>query len=405
MKIKKNILVTSIIWLLLISASLSWNYHHVRQEQKEIALQTARSFFQQIVITRTWNARHGGLYAPVSQTTQPNPYLPTPRRDIAVDDDLSLTMINPSFMTRQISEIARKEKGIQFHITSLRPIRPENSATPLEKAALENFEKNIAEVGYFIKEEGQARFFYMAPLYTEKSCLPCHAKQGYAEGDIRGGISVTLPFIRPTSVTSLILGHLAIALAGLMGIAFAGLRLNRAYQIIQRQVVFDALTGIPNRRSFSESILREFKRSRRTKAPLSLILCDIDNFKAFNDTYGHISGDLCLQKVALAIDKTLQRPGDFCARYGGEEFVIILAGTPLAGAMQVAERIRKNIVDLAIPHAGSLPLQLITISLGVATSEDTALISHEDLIHLADKALYQAKDKGKNQVEAFTEIE
>ncbi len=404
MKIKKNILIVAIIWVFLVCLSLLWNYYHAIQDQKELAFQTARSFFQQLVITRQWNARHGGLYAPVSQKTQPNPYLSIAQRDITVDADLTLTQINPAFMTRQISEIALEQEGVQFHITSLKPIRPENKATPREQAALHDFEKGLHEIGSFIEEESTPRFFYMAPLYTEKSCLQCHAEQGYKEGDIRGGISVTLPFVMPQRFTPLILGHLAIALAGLIGIILSGLRLNEAYATIKRQVVFDALTGIPNRRSFSESILREFNRSRRDQAPISLILCDIDNFKEYNDTYGHTSGDLCLQKVAKAIENSLHRPGDFCARYGGEEFIVILTTTPLEGAVHVAEKIRKNIVDLAITHKKSLPLGLVSLSLGVATSEDTSLISHEDLIRYADKALYDAKDKGRNRVEAFTEI-
>ncbi|MBU0681270.1 MAG: diguanylate cyclase [Proteobacteria bacterium] len=404
MKINKNILLTSIIWLLLVATSLSWNYYHARQDQNELALHTARSFFQQIVISRQWNARHGGLYAPVTQTTTPNPYLNVPRRDIAVDDGLHLTMINPAFMTRQLSEIAMEKEGIQFHITSLNPIRPDNKASLREKAALQNFEQGINEVGSFITENSTPIFFYMAPLLTEKACLKCHAQQGYKEGDIRGGISVTLPFIMPFRYKSLLWGHLAIGLIGLIGIIAAGIRLTRSYDTIKRQVIFDALTGIPNRRSFSECILREFKRSRRDQAPISIILCDIDNFKDYNDTYGHTSGDICLKKVAQTIEKSLQRPGDFCARYGGEEFIIILTTTPLEGALKVAEKIRQNVVDLALTHKKSLPLQLVSLSLGVATSVDTSLISHEDLIHFADKALYDAKDKGRNRVEAFTAI-
>jgi diguanylate cyclase (GGDEF)-like protein len=398
MKINKNILIISIIWLLLVTTSFSWNYFHAGQYRNDLALHTARSFFQQIVISRQWNARHGGLYAPVTKTTQPNPYLNIPRRDITVDD-LHLT-----FMTRQLSEIAMEKEGVQFHISSLNPISPGNNASLREKAALQNFEQGIAEVGYFFEENNTPIFFYMAPLRTEKTCLQCHAQQGYKEGDIRGGISVALPFIMPFRYKSLIWGHLAIGLISLIGIITAGTRLTRSYATIKREVIFDALTGIPNRRSFSECILREFKRSRRDQAPISIILCDIDNFKGYNDTYGHTSGDLCLKKVAQTIEKSLQRPGDFCARYGGEEFIIILTTTPLEGALKVAEKIRKNVVDLALTHKKSLPLQLVSLSLGVATSEDTSLISHEDLIHFADKALYDAKNKGRNRVEAFTEI-
>lgn len=404
MRIKENIIIIAMIWIGLIALSFCWNYVKASESLEQTALQGARSFFQQIVITRQWNARHGGLYAPITKETLPNQYLDVPLQNIEVNSSLKLTKINPAFMTRQIAEIAMEQEGIQFHITSLTPIRPENAPTTRERAALEQFREGTDEVGYFIKDSTATNYFYMAPLTTEKSCLPCHAKQGYQEGDIRGGISVTLPFTLILPLTPLVTGHLLIALFGLIGITFAGRRLHRDYETIRSHAVIDALTGIPNRRSFSESILREFNRSRRAEEPLSVIMCDIDYFKAYNDTYGHSSGDICLKKVARCIENTLLRPGDFCGRYGGEEFVVILSNTPREGAVYVAEKIRSNVEELAITHKESLPLKLVTISLGVATSEDTTLISHEDLIRLADTALYKAKNKGRNRVEAFTEI-
>jgi diguanylate cyclase (GGDEF)-like protein len=403
MKIKENILIISMIWIGLIALSFSWNYVKAVENLEKTALQGARGFFDQILITRQWNARHGGLYARITPTTQPNPYLAEAQRDLRADGGLQLTKINPAFMTRQISEIAMERRGIQFHITSLNPIRPENAATPREALALRQFAQGTKEVASFITENGTTAFFYMAPLVTQQACLSCHAAQGYREGDIRGGISVTLPFSKTIPFAALIIGHVAIALIGLVGIAFAGRRLHQAYETIRIQAVLDALTGIANRRSFSERILRECRRSIRAREPLSIILCDIDHFKAYNDTYGHTSGDLCLIKIAKTIKLSLRRPTDFCARYGGEEFVVILPNTSRSGALHVAERIRQNIVDLAITHKQSSPLEVVSLSLGVATSTDTDLVSHEDLIRYADKALYQAKDRGRNRVVAYDE--
>lgn len=403
MKIKENILIISMIWIGLIALSFAWNYVKAVDSLEKTALQGARGFFDQILITRQWNARHGGLYARITPSTQPNPYLSEAQRDLRADGGLQLTKINPAFMTRQISEIAMERRGIQFHITSLNPLRPENAATPREAMALRQFAQGTKEVGSFISDNGASAFFYMAPLVTQQACLPCHAPQGYREGDIRGGISVTLPFSKAIPFAALIVGHVVIALFGLVGIVFAGRRLHQAYEIIRIQAVLDALTGIANRRSFTERILRECRRSIRAREPLSLILCDIDHFKAYNDTYGHTSGDLCLIKIAKTIKLSLHRPSDFCARYGGEEFVVILPDTPEHGARHVAERIRQNIVDLAITHRQSSPLEVVSLSLGVATSTDTALVSHEDLIRYADKALYQAKDRGRNRVVAYEE--
>jgi diguanylate cyclase (GGDEF)-like protein len=238
-------------------------------------------------------------------------------------------------------------------------------------------------------------------LKTERACLKCHAKQGYKEGDIRGGISVTLPFIAEIPIQALGLGHLVIGLVGVLGIILAGFKLDRAYESLRNQAVIDSLTGIPNRRSFSERILAEYRRSRREKYPLSLIMGDIDNFKSFNDTYGHKNGDECLKQVASEIQRVLKRPSDFCARYGGEEFIVILPQTEQRGAREVAEEIRTRIQSLMIPHKNSLPLAAVTMSLGVATMEVRSPVYYEDLINAADQALYLAKHEGRNRVSVW----
>ncbi|MBA4392977.1 MAG: diguanylate cyclase [Desulfobacca sp.] len=398
---KKNILSITLIWIILVGTSFFWNYSNAKKEQQSVVFQAARSFFDQVLVSRSWNAAHGGVYVPVTKDTQPNPYLEDPQRDIKVKEDLTLTKVNPAFMTRQIAEIAVKQKGIRFHITSLNPIRPENKPTPREARALRAFETGLPEIGEIVKHEPKDYFFYMAPLKTEKSCLSCHAKQGYKEGDIQGGISVSLPFIPKIPFITLLIGHLGIALAGVLGIVVFGTKLNQAHESLRRQAVIDALTGIPNRRSFSDRILAEFKRSRRDQRPLSVIIGDIDHFKFFNDTYGHAGGDDCLKKVALTIEKTLKRPGDFCARYGGEEFVIILPDTPVEGARRIAEEICQNIIKLGIPHVKSPPLGVISISLGVATKDVQASMSYEELLKQADQALYDAKEKGRNRVAVF----
>lgn len=398
---KKTILIVNLIWTALVGASFIWNYLNAADSQKKLAFQTARSFFDQIVVSRSWNAMHGGVYVPVTKETQPNPYLEDPLRDIKVNDKLLLTKVNPAFMTRQLSEIAEKQQGIHFHITSLKPIRPANKPTSREERALKSFERGGGEFGEIARTGSNSNYFFMAPLKTEKTCMQCHAKQGYKEGDIRGGISVTLPFIPQIPLMALIIGHFSIGLAGVIGIGIFGIKLDRANESLRRQAVLDALTGIPNRRSFSEHILKEFNRSQREKYALAIIMADIDNFKFYNDTYGHSVGDECLKNVAQAISKTLKRPGDFCARYGGEEFVIILPNVLKEGAMVIAEEIRKSVLNLGIVHEKSLPLGIVSMSLGVATLASNQSISHEKLLKQADKALYIAKEKGRNRVEIY----
>ena len=175
-------------------------------------------------------------------------------------------------------------------------------------------------------------------------------------------------------------------------------KLQQANLKLEKLAVIDALTGIANRRKFDDYLQSEWLRLAREKAPLSLILCDIDHFKLYNDTYGHQSGDRCLQQVAQAINKVLKRPADLAARYGGEELAVILPNTTSIGAKQVADQIRLQVQSLHIPHIAS-PVDLyITLSLGVAGFIPNHDDSPQDLIAAADANLYKAKELGRNRV-------
>lgn len=160
----------------------------------------------------------------------------------------------------------------------------------------------------------------------------------------------------------------------------------------------DGLTGLGNRRRFDEVLETEWARLHRSHAPLSLIMLDIDFFKLFNDTYGHVQGDECLRQVAAVIATTVGRAPDLAARYGGEEFAVILPETEAQGAAALAERIRASIEQLAIPHRSSQIADHVTASLGVVTLVPATLPAAGDAIQLADALLYQAKANGRNQV-------
>ena len=222
-------------WLGVISVSLFWNISDNRQHQYQKDLQTGRAFFQEIQIIRLWNANHGGVYVPITGETQPNPYLKDPLRDVTTTDGLKLTKINPAFMTRMISEIAKELGGVNFHITSLKPIRPANKPTPWESESLTQFETiKLKEAHrYLNQDDGSRTFQYMAPLIAKAVCLKCHAKHGYREGDIRGGISVTLPPQKNGTITGLLITHVAIALAGFLMTLYLGLRLDAAMRSLQ----------------------------------------------------------------------------------------------------------------------------------------------------------------------------
>lgn len=161
----------------------------------------------------------------------------------------------------------------------------------------------------------------------------------------------------------------------------------------------DGLTGIANRRTFDETLRKEWDRCQREQVPLSLIMFDIDHFKLYNDTYGHDGGDDCLRKVAKAAEKVAQRPGDLTARYGGEEFGVVLPHTNQEGALLIAEHVRSSIEKLCIPHKNSMVSNVVTSSVGVATCLPKVGISAEFLLKQADQALYLAKNNGRNRVE------
>lgn len=175
-------------------------------------------------------------------------------------------------------------------------------------------------------------------------------------------------------------------------------QLEQSNQELRRLSSLDGLTGIPNRRIFDETMKNEWSRSLREPSELSLILIDIDHFKLFNDNYGHQGGDDCLKQVATALDKVATRAADVVARYGGEEFGVILPMTEHKGAMMLADKMRRAIAELAIQHEASTTAEHVSISLGVATVIPDSDGSIEQLIEMADKALYQAKESGRNQV-------
>lgn len=173
--------------------------------------------------------------------------------------------------------------------------------------------------------------------------------------------------------------------------------LLRTNQELQRLIAIDGLTCIANRRHFEQRYEEEWRRAMRDEHQLSLIMIDIDHFKKYNDTYGHLAGDECLKKVAAVLADTAARAGDFAARYGGEEFVVLLPNTDSLGALVVAEALRSAISGLEIEHKAT-PLQILTVSAGVATVEPYREAGPEVLIERADRALYQAKASGRNNV-------
>ncbi|HEY9865110.1 MAG TPA: diguanylate cyclase [Candidatus Obscuribacterales bacterium] len=220
-----------------------------------------------------------------------------------------------------------------------------------------------------------------------------------ANGDAWGSLSIVRHHSVPWSESDV---ELAVVVTDQLAIAIEQSQLyqqlHQVNQELENLANLDGLTQVANRRRFDQILEQEWLRLRREKLPLSLILADIDYFKLYNDTYGHLSGDDCLKQVAQTINQSLKRPADLVARYGGEEFVVILPNTSLPGAIQVAEKIREAIYNLQLSHEKSPEKGVVTLSLGVSSLIPLGDEKPQILIKKADKALYKAKNNGKNIV-------
>jgi signal transduction histidine kinase len=212
----------AVIWTAVIGASLAWNVSQTRRNTEAEALVQARVAYQKDIAYRRWNTMHGGVYARITESTPPNPYLAVPEREVETVSGVRLTLINPAYMTRQANELMEKEQGVRGNITSLNPLRPENAADEWEREALGAFENGADEVYALARINGGEYMRLMKPLRTEEGCLRCHIQQGYRVGDVRGGLSVAvsmdpLRVIERNNVGTLRLAHALLWALGLLG--------------------------------------------------------------------------------------------------------------------------------------------------------------------------------------------
>ena len=239
---KKFFAISITIWTILILCMFLINTVIYTKNFNLTIKKQAEAFFKQIEISREWNARHGGVYANITEENQPNKYLKVINRDIKIDSlDVNITKINPAYMTRQIAEIAEKKNGLKFHITSLNPIRKKNKADEWETLELNNFEtKNKNDAFSLEQYDNKLYYRYIKPLFVKKACLKCHEQQGYKLGDIRGGISVSIPAkanIVSRNNTIILFGliYLLIYLIGLFSILYIRKELINSYNLILKK--------------------------------------------------------------------------------------------------------------------------------------------------------------------------
>jgi hypothetical protein len=225
-----------ILWTVLVGSILSWSLFRQKYETEEVARIQARNSFEKDLVYRRWAAGHGGVYVPMTDKTPANPYLShIEERDITTPSGRVFTLVNPAYMTRQVHELGLEQYGSRGHITSLKPIRPANAADEWETKALRAFEQGVKEVSSIEKLDNQNYMRLMRPMITEQSCLKCHAEQGYKVGDLRGGISVSVPMAPIQAIARghalmLAVGHFVLWLLGVGGISLGGQRLKQRIQ-------------------------------------------------------------------------------------------------------------------------------------------------------------------------------
>jgi len=241
-RVKRYIFIAMAVWTVTLAVLLIWDLSTHEEHALIEAQSLAKSIFHNDIQYRLWNTSHGGVYVPVTESTPPNPYLShIPDRDVTTTDGKKLTLMNPAYMSRQVHELMDTvEGGLRGHITSLNPLRPENKADAWEAEALKAFEEGESEVTTVeTMPDGKPYLRYMHPMIVEKNCLKCHSDQGYKVGDIRGGVSVSVP-LGKTAIdgrmgekVEAIVGHGLLWLLGIAGLVFGGRRQMGAITAIQ----------------------------------------------------------------------------------------------------------------------------------------------------------------------------
>lgn len=463
--IKLGLLASGVLTVVFVATAL-WVDAFMHRNLEQLMFQQARVLVKQIVLMRHWNSSFGGVYVRKLPGMETNRYLyqvgPGENKPSAVTPEIKdeqgnvYTLKNPALMARELAELTEKNTDIRFHLTSLKPINPGNSADDFEIRALKHFEAGVKESAEFSRINSKPYYRYMVPLYVEQSCLRCHGFQGYKEGDVRGGISLSLPmederrvFMESRDRFILFAGLLSVLMVitiiygsyfivtrplrimggyannmgrqqrlpdditgrhdeiGLLAQELTGTnaalldqqeKINERTMQLEHDSRTDALTGLYNRRYLFSEGVRLYERWQHGHTKVAILMIDIDYFKRINDQYGHQTGDEVLIEVAQRL-KQQCRPYDLVARYGGEEFVVLLeATTPGSGestAMRIHRSIRDNPVKLA---SGDIN---ITISIGVIEGHEIG--DFDTALRKADEALYRAKDSGRNRIVASVE--
>jgi len=354
---------------------------------------------------KAWNFDYGGVYVEKRPGVESNSYLTALgiKPDVATVDGRTLTMRNHAIMIAEISRRSERQDGISFRITSLWPLDKANTPDAFEREGINRLRQGSREEYHYFFQEAQPVFRYLYPLRADKSCLECHTTRDIKLDEIFGAISISIPLsqmAKDARITRILIFLAALLSIGVMVAVTYFLtwrlasKLRATQKLLERLASTDELTGINNRRQVMARLAEEFQRAERLGESIGLISLDIDHFKHINDTWGHPFGDQVLKQVAERL-RNLLRAYDIFGRIGGEEFLVVAPGIPGDEVRNLAERIVTAIHSE--PFRDGINAITVTISAGVAvtTPEDLRV---EDLLKRADRALYEAKERGRNRV-------
>ncbi|MCW8930064.1 MAG: EAL domain-containing protein [Gammaproteobacteria bacterium] len=390
---------------LLTAYSYYWNIDHIHKEKLTLALAEAKANWNKDAAFRKWATLHGGMYVAPDERTPPNPALAhLPERDLVTTDGKKLTLMNPAYMMRQMTTEFEKKYGIKGKITGKIQLNPVNKPDEWQLKALNLFEsKKVKEIIEQQTIDGQPYLRYMKPMYMTKGCVKCHGILGFKDGDLRGGVSVSIPleqYFLTASETgrNILITHIIIWIIGFLAIIFMAKIINKMLTLMSHEAMHDCLTHLPNISLFKNRLkqaLNKYQRDSNNK--FAVCFLDLDRFKNLNDSHGHSVGDKLLITLSQRISKLL-RPGDTIARMGGDEFTILLDNIiSLKEAITITERILDSFKEPFIIDGDEI---YTNTSIGICLSSEE-YNDVEEMIRNADIAMYRAKSSGKGQINIF----
>ncbi len=406
------ILIGVLFWTVLVGYSLNWNITNLENETEKLAISEARSNWNKDQAFRHWASTHGGVYVRPNERTPPNPYLAHLKdRDIVTSEGIQLTLMNPAYMLRQMTSEFEDNYGIKGKITGKVTMNPINTPDDWEKYALDIFEvESRPEIMEQATINGQPFMRYMKPMYMTKGCEKCHGILGFKEGDLRGGVSVSIPmtpYLEASAATiqSMVITHSAVWLFGVVGLlgfgVYASHRQSERIGLLEKlehSALYDPLTELPNRFLFVDRLRVAIAKQKRDKTHCyAVCFVDLDRFKNLNDSYGHSIGDELLKEMSGRF-KAILRPTDTVARMGGDEFTFLIDDfSKPEEVILIANRILDAV---KVPFNLSGYHLQIDASIGICYGH-TKYSDSEDILRDADIAMYRAKALGKGRIDIF----